>query len=148
VSPGAPWGRILRGGSDREDDLGSLAQGVGVAVDQDLGHGRVLPRRHPVGDAGRRADEGDLVRELDRHLADGTPAAELLATVASTISDDGALLAHIDAVIAANPRAVADYRSGKPVAGFFVGQVMRATGGAADAAKVTALVRGRLDAKG
>jgi len=84
---------------------------------------------------------------LDRHLAEGTPAAELLATVASTISDDGALLAHIDAVIVANPRALADYKAGKPVAGFFVGQVMRATGGAADAAKVTALVRDRLDAE-
>jgi len=82
---------------------------------------------------------------LDRHMADGTPAADLLATTASTISDDAALLAHVDAVIAANPRAVADYRSGKPVAGFFVGQVMKATGGAADAAKVTALVRARLD---
>ena len=86
---------------------------------------------------------------LDRHLADGTPAAELLATVSgSTISDDGALLAHIDAVIAANPKAVADFRAGKPVAGFFVGQVMKATGGAADAAKVTALVRQRLDTEG
>ena len=85
---------------------------------------------------------------LDRHLADGTPAADLLATVASTISDDAALLDHIDAVLAANPKAVADYKAGKPVAGFFVGQVMKATGGAADAAKVTALVRGRLDAEG
>ncbi len=81
---------------------------------------------------------------LDRHLADGTPAADLLATVASTISDEGALLAHIDAVIAANPRAAADFRAGKPVAGFFVGQVMRATGGAADASRVTELVRQRL----
>ncbi len=85
---------------------------------------------------------------LDRHLADGTPAADLLASVASTISDDDALLAHIDAVIAANPKAVADFRAGKPVAGFFVGQVMRATGGAADAARVTALVRTRLEAAG
>ena len=50
-------------------------------------------------------------------------------------SDDAALLAHIDAVIAANPKAVADYRAGKPVTGFFVGQVMKATGGAADAAE-------------
>jgi aspartyl-tRNA(Asn)/glutamyl-tRNA(Gln) amidotransferase subunit B len=81
---------------------------------------------------------------LDKHLADGTPAAELLATVATTISDDSALLSHIDAVIAANPKAVADFQAGKPVAGFFVGQVMRATGGAADAAKVTALLRERL----
>ena len=49
-------------------------------------------------------------------------------------------------MIAANPKAVADYRAGKPVAGFFVGQVMKATGGAADAARVTTLVRERLDA--
>jgi aspartyl-tRNA(Asn)/glutamyl-tRNA(Gln) amidotransferase subunit B len=86
---------------------------------------------------------------LDRHLVDGTPAGELLAGAGpGPISDDGALLAHIDAVIAANPKAVDDYRSGKPVIGFFVGQVMKATAGAADAAKVTALVRERLDAGG
>ena len=47
--------------------------------------------------------------------------------------------------IAANPKAVEDYRAGKPVAGFFVGQVMKATGVAADAARVTTLVRQRLD---
>ena len=51
-------------------------------------------------------------------------------------------------MIAANPRAVEDYRAGKPVTGFFVGQVMKATGGAADAARVTVLVRERLDAGG
>jgi aspartyl-tRNA(Asn)/glutamyl-tRNA(Gln) amidotransferase subunit B len=85
---------------------------------------------------------------LERHLADGTPAADLLATAGpGPISDDAALLAHVDAVIAANPRAVDDFRAGKPVAGFFVGQVMRATGGAADAARVTTLVRQRLDAE-
>ena len=86
---------------------------------------------------------------LDRHLVDGTPAGELLAGAGpGPISDDGALLAHIDAVIAAHPKAVDDYRAGKPVTGFFVGQVMKATAGAADAAKVTALVRERLDAGG
>jgi len=86
---------------------------------------------------------------LERHLADGTPADELLASAGpGPISDDASLLAHIDAVIAANPKAVADHRAGKPVAGFFTGQVMKATGGAADAAKVTALVRGRLDGEG
>ena len=84
---------------------------------------------------------------LERHLADGTPAAELLAGAGpGPISDDASLLGHVDAVIAANPRAVADYRAGKPVAGFFVGQVMKATGGAADASRVTTLVRERLDA--
>jgi aspartyl-tRNA(Asn)/glutamyl-tRNA(Gln) amidotransferase subunit B len=86
---------------------------------------------------------------LDRHLADGTPADELLAGAGpGPISDDASLLEHIDAVIAANPKAVADYAAGKPVAGFLVGQVMKATGGAADAARVTSLVRGRLDEGG
>ena len=83
---------------------------------------------------------------LDRHLADGTAADALLAGAGpGPISDDEALLGHIDAVIAANPKAVEDYRAGKPVVGFFVGQVMKATGGAADAARVTVLVRERLD---
>ncbi|HEX5827309.1 MAG TPA: Asp-tRNA(Asn)/Glu-tRNA(Gln) amidotransferase subunit GatB, partial [Candidatus Limnocylindrales bacterium] len=86
---------------------------------------------------------------LDRHLSDGASAADLLAAAGpGPISDDAALLGHVDAVIAANPKAVADYRAGRPVAGFFVGQVMKATGGAADAAKVTRLVRERLDAGG
>ena len=86
---------------------------------------------------------------LTRHVADGTPADELLATAGpGQLSDDAALLGHVDAVIAANPRAVEDYRAGKPVAGFFVGQVMKATSGAADAARVSELVRERLDAEG
>jgi aspartyl-tRNA(Asn)/glutamyl-tRNA(Gln) amidotransferase subunit B len=83
---------------------------------------------------------------LDRHLADGTPAADLLAAAGpGPISDDVALLGIVDAVIAANPKAVADYAAGRPVIGFFVGQVMKETRGAADAARVTELVRGRLD---
>ena len=86
---------------------------------------------------------------LDRHLADGTAADALLAAAGpGPISDDEALLGHIDAVIAANPKAVEDYRAGKPVAGFFVGQVMKATGGAADAARVTVLVKQRLGTGG
>jgi len=83
---------------------------------------------------------------LERHLADGTPAQAMLETFGRpVISDDGALLAHVDAVIAANPKAVADYAAGRPVIGFFVGQVMKASAGAADAARVTELVRRRLD---
>jgi aspartyl-tRNA(Asn)/glutamyl-tRNA(Gln) amidotransferase subunit B len=84
---------------------------------------------------------------LDRHLADGTPADDLLAAAGpGPISDDASLRAHVEAVIAANPRAVADYRAGRAVTGYFVGQVMKATAGAADASRVTTLVRERLDA--
>jgi aspartyl-tRNA(Asn)/glutamyl-tRNA(Gln) amidotransferase subunit B len=86
---------------------------------------------------------------LARHLADGTPAVELLAAAGpGPIMDDAALLEHVDAVIAANPKAVEDFGVGKPVAGFLVGQVMKRTGGAADAAKVAALVRSRLEGEG
>jgi aspartyl-tRNA(Asn)/glutamyl-tRNA(Gln) amidotransferase subunit B len=107
----------------------------------------------PAGIAGLLAaiDEGRVSRSvgrdlLERHLADGTPAADLLAAAGpGPIGDDEALLAHVDAVIAANPKAVADHAAGKPVTGFFVGQVMKATRGAADAARVTELVRTRLE---
>jgi aspartyl-tRNA(Asn)/glutamyl-tRNA(Gln) amidotransferase subunit B len=86
---------------------------------------------------------------LDRQVADGTPATELLASAGpAPIGDEATLGALIDRVIAANPKAVDDYRTGKPVAGFFVGRVMKETAGAADAATVTRLVRERLDREG
>ena len=83
---------------------------------------------------------------LDEHLSSGAPAAELLAGGApSPMGDDETLLGLIDAAIADNPKAVADYRAGKPVTGFFVGRVMQASAGAADAARVKALLGQRLD---
>ncbi len=61
-------------------------------------------------------------------------------------SDDGALDAMIDEVIAANPKSVADYQGGKKAAlGFLVGQIMKASKGKADAGKVNAKLREKLD---
>jgi aspartyl-tRNA(Asn)/glutamyl-tRNA(Gln) amidotransferase subunit B len=61
------------------------------------------------------------------------------------ISDESALAAAVDEVIAANPDAVADVRAGKGQAiGFLVGQVMKRTRGQANAAIVGALLRDRL----
>jgi aspartyl-tRNA(Asn)/glutamyl-tRNA(Gln) amidotransferase subunit B len=61
------------------------------------------------------------------------------------ISDEGAILAVVDAVIAANPQSVADYRSGKEKAlGFLVGQVMRETKGKANPGLVNKLLTERL----
>jgi aspartyl-tRNA(Asn)/glutamyl-tRNA(Gln) amidotransferase subunit B len=49
------------------------------------------------------------------------------------VSDVGALEAAIDEVIAANPKELEQYRNGKTkLLGFFVGQVMKQTGGRAD----------------
>ena len=80
------------------------------------------------------------------HAEGGEPVGSIIdARGLRQISDTGALSAIVDDVIAANPGAVADYRAGKPVIGFFVGQVMKATRGQANAAIVQSAVRERLD---
>jgi len=62
------------------------------------------------------------------------------------ITDASAIEALIDQVIAANPAQVAQYRGGKKtVAGFFVGQVMRASKGQANPALLNELVAKKLD---
>ena len=49
------------------------------------------------------------------------------------VSDDGAIIAIIDAVLAANADKVAEYKSGKDkLFGFFMGQVMKETKGKAN----------------
>ena len=80
------------------------------------------------------------------HAADGSPVASIIERLGlRQISDTAALATVVDEVIAANPKAVEDYRAGKPVLGFFVGQVMKATRGQANAALVQDAVRARLD---
>jgi aspartyl-tRNA(Asn)/glutamyl-tRNA(Gln) amidotransferase subunit B len=62
------------------------------------------------------------------------------------ITDSSALEALIDEVIAANPKQVEQYRAGKKtIAGFFVGQVMKATKGQANPALLNELVTRKLD---
>jgi len=62
------------------------------------------------------------------------------------ITDASALEALIDEVIAANPKQVEQYRGGKKtVAGFFVGQVMRASKGQANPALLNELVVKKLE---
>ena len=57
----------------------------------------------------------------------------------------GALGKIIDEVIAANPKQLEQYRSGKTtVMNFFLGQVMKASRGQADPAAVTKLLQEKL----
>jgi aspartyl-tRNA(Asn)/glutamyl-tRNA(Gln) amidotransferase subunit B len=83
------------------------------------------------------------------HFASGAPVASIVeARGFRQISDAGALDAAVERVVADNPKAVADYRSGQAAAiGFLVGQVMKATRGQANAAMVQASLRKRLDEK-
>ncbi|MBF0147402.1 MAG: Asp-tRNA(Asn)/Glu-tRNA(Gln) amidotransferase subunit GatB [Magnetococcales bacterium] len=61
------------------------------------------------------------------------------------VSDTGAIEAAVDKVLAENPTQVQQYREGKTkVAGFLVGQVMKATRGKANPAAVNAILQAKL----
>jgi len=62
------------------------------------------------------------------------------------VSDSGAIEALIDQVLAANQDKVEDYRGGKDkLFGFFVGQVMKQSGGQANPGMVNQILRSKLD---
>jgi aspartyl-tRNA(Asn)/glutamyl-tRNA(Gln) amidotransferase subunit B len=83
---------------------------------------------------------------LEEMFATGKSAAEIVkAKGLQQVSDEGALEKIIDEVMAKNPQQVSQYRSGKDqVFGFFVGQVMKASGGKANPAKVNELLKRKL----
>jgi aspartyl-tRNA(Asn)/glutamyl-tRNA(Gln) amidotransferase subunit B len=63
------------------------------------------------------------------------------------ITDSAAIERAIDEVMAKNPAQLAEYRAGKDkLFGFFVGQVMKATGGKANPAQLNELLRRKLGA--
>ncbi len=101
-----------------------------------------------------------LVALIDAGTISGKIAKEILPGVIETgkapgdlvkekglvqIADEGALGEAVEKVIAASPEQVAAYRGGKAAAfGWFVGQVMKATGGKASPAVVNRLLREKL----
>jgi aspartyl-tRNA(Asn)/glutamyl-tRNA(Gln) amidotransferase subunit B len=83
---------------------------------------------------------------FEQMVASGQPAETIVAEQGlSQVSDSGAIDAAIAAVLAANADKVAEYRSGKDkLFGFFVGQVMKATQGKANPAKLNELLKQKL----
>jgi aspartyl-tRNA(Asn)/glutamyl-tRNA(Gln) amidotransferase subunit B len=62
------------------------------------------------------------------------------------ISDSGEISRVVDSVLAGNPDQVADYRAGRTkIFGYFVGQVMKRTGGKANPGLVNQILREKLD---
>jgi len=91
---------------------------------------------------------GKIAKEVFEAMwSEGKPADAIIeAKGLRQITDSGAIEAVIDAVIAANPKQLADYRAGKDkLFGFFVGQVMKATAGKANPAQLNELLKTRLD---
>jgi aspartyl-tRNA(Asn)/glutamyl-tRNA(Gln) amidotransferase subunit B len=83
---------------------------------------------------------------LEDMFATGKSAAEIVKAKGLTqVSDEGALEKIVDEVMAKNPQQLGQYRGGKEqVFGFFVGQVMKASGGKANPAKVNELLKRKL----
>ncbi|MBW4420930.1 MAG: Asp-tRNA(Asn)/Glu-tRNA(Gln) amidotransferase subunit GatB [Myxacorys californica WJT36-NPBG1] len=87
----------------------------------------------------------DILPEL---LAKGGSAKELVESKGLIqISDTGAIEAAIEAVLAENPNELEQYRAGKTkLLGFFVGKVMKQTGGRADPKLTNQLLAKKLNA--
>ena len=105
---------------------------------------------HPgAGGAGDRAGgrRAQLTNKLARQVVDGvlagegTPDEVVAARGLAVVSDEGELVAAVDAALAAQPDVAEKIRGGKvAAAGAIVGAVMKATGGKADAKRVRELV--------
>lgn len=74
----------------------------------------------------------------------GDPAQIVEARGMKQVTDTGAIEAAVDEIIAANPAQVEKAKANPKLAGWFVGQVMKATGGKANPATVNALVSAKL----
>ncbi len=90
---------------------------------------------------------GPLAKQLFELMLDDDrdPAAIAAERGLLAVRDTGAIDAAVAQVLEANPDKLADYRAGRDkLFGFFVGQVMKATGGKADPALVNERLRALL----
>ena len=74
----------------------------------------------------------------------GDPRAIVEARGMTQVTDTGAIEAMVDDVIAKNPDKVADAKSNPKAIGWFVGQVMKASGGKASPQAVNDLLKKKL----
>jgi aspartyl-tRNA(Asn)/glutamyl-tRNA(Gln) amidotransferase subunit B len=109
-----------------------------------------LPATHLAGLLKRIADQtisGKIAKEVFEAMwADGSGADAVIENKGlRQISDTSAIERVIEEVFAKNPGQLAEYRSGKDkLFGFFVGQVMKATGGKANPAQLNELLKKKL----
>ena len=74
----------------------------------------------------------------------GDPAEVAAAREMKQVTDTGAIEAAVGAIIAANPAQVEKAKANPKLAGWFTGQVIKATGGRANPAVVGAMVAAKL----
>ena len=115
----------------------------------DIGAGK-LPAARLAGLLKRIADQtisGKIAKEVFEAMwASGAEADAIIESKGlKQITDSSAIERAIEEVMAKNPGQLADYRSGKDkLFGFFVGQVMKASGGKANPAQLNELLKKKL----
>jgi aspartyl-tRNA(Asn)/glutamyl-tRNA(Gln) amidotransferase subunit B len=90
---------------------------------------------------------GRLAKEVFAEMVEtgADPASIVESKGLRQVTDEGAIAAAIDAVLAAQPDKLREYRAGRDkLYGFFIGQVMRATQGKANPALVNRLLKEKL----
>jgi len=93
---------------------------------------------------------GDISGKIAKDLFEivytegGEPAAIVEERGMKQVTDTGAIEAAVDEIIAANPAQVEKAKANPKLAGWFVGQVMKATGGKANPKAVNEIVSARL----
>jgi aspartyl-tRNA(Asn)/glutamyl-tRNA(Gln) amidotransferase subunit B len=157
----ADWFEAAAAVFDDAKEVSNWVMGEVLRLANERGEAVVLePEPRPVSPA-RLAELLTLKAE---GAISGSVAKEVLALMVETgkspaeivrergleqVSDADALAVEVDAVIAAHPDEVAAFRSGKQgLIGFFVGQVMRRTGGQANPQLVNQLLQERLHQEG
>jgi aspartyl-tRNA(Asn)/glutamyl-tRNA(Gln) amidotransferase subunit B len=94
--------------------------------------------------------KGDISNSIGKEVFEivwnegGDPAAIVEEKGMKQVTDTGAIEAAVDEVIAANPDKAVEAREKPNMAGWFVGQVMKATGGKAAPQTVQQLVKAKL----
>ncbi|WP_281825172.1 Asp-tRNA(Asn)/Glu-tRNA(Gln) amidotransferase subunit GatB [Jannaschia rubra] len=98
----------------------------------------------------RLIEAGDISGKIAKDLFEivyvegGDPAEIVEARGMKQVTDTGAIEAAVDEIIVANPAQVEKARANPKLAGWFVGQVMKATGGKANPKAVNDLVAAKL----
>ncbi|MCR8725340.1 Asp-tRNA(Asn)/Glu-tRNA(Gln) amidotransferase subunit GatB [Frigidibacter sp. ROC022] len=122
--------------------------------------GRLKKEGHEIGDSPVSAEQlggivelissGEISGKIAKDLFEivytegGDPATIVAERGMKQVTDTGAIEAAVDAVIAENPAQVEKAQANPKLAGWFVGQVMKATGGKANPKAVNELVAKKL----
>jgi aspartyl-tRNA(Asn)/glutamyl-tRNA(Gln) amidotransferase subunit B len=122
-----------------------------VARDSEKSFDETVPPAAEVGTLLRMVEEQKISLNAAKTafaamVKSGNSAAKTIAELGlAQVSDEGAIAAACDAVLAAEPAKVAEYRAGRDkLFGFFVGAVMKAMGGKANPKVINDILRKKL----